>query len=408
MSHLDQGSLTITLTDGTNLTSLAHTLAQSKPISRAVIIDMSDLNYPDVGVLLAVIGWTAERKRLNEPTRYRLPATDKGRELLRRMKFEYGFRSAVGASLKDYVFDADHRYFEREGLLECRYLLGHSDMLISEAGMRLQDRGYFQFRSWEGDDVHPRSRMSSLRSELGAQELRWADEMLLSLLSRRLGRENAGYVGSHIIYEALSNAFRHANSQTIVSIEQVYDVSGAGSAIIRFAFWDNGDPVQETLRKSLEGQENIINPDANLMNVRFIRNTNPETVFDLGVATGALNKNHPDTIAGLDLLLAAFLPGVTSEMDGFGAVYHTLLSKKYPLLAAPGKGLFNMLNATCTFFKGKLTAWSGGQAAIFSAPIQQNHLPDEKNTFSFSVVCEDLPRNDYRGNLIAVELPLHS
>jgi len=401
-------AISITIDDNTELTSLAELLGRSAPGAAEVVVNLGALRHPNASVLLALMGWTAQRVRHGCATKYQLPTSRIGRELLRRLNYEHGFRSAVGTSLRSVMAPDQELYFESESRLTGSDIVGLEEAQISEAAAQLQDRGFFQFRSWDSDPLHPKINLSGLHAELTQQELRWSDELLISLLSRRLGRDNVGYVSSHLVYEALSNAFRHANSETIVSVEQVYDVikSNAGHrcGILRMAFWDNGDPVQETLRKSLLDGRNVINPDSRLLAVRFEMKSNVQSNFDLEAANARLLVKDPHAIPAEDLFLAAFLPGVTSEPEGFGATYHHLLREKYPLLAAPGKGLFNMLNAVCTFLRGTLTAWSGGQAVTFM--MHPSAEAEAADRFVFTVACKKLPPDQFMGNLIAIELPL--
>lgn len=368
-------------------------------------LDLSEVEFIEVASLTLIISVLVARQRRGLSTDINIPRSRRVRDFFRRWKFAETIRSVVGTPLSTMVDEEDLRYFKgNNGDVEPdRYAPITWDLAGEKARVHLETLRFFAFQHYAKDTE------SNLKSHLKHHAAHWNNDLIRAVLEKHL--DSPDYLASHILFEALTNAFRHPNAKDILSTSHMtrrQAATGKGAAtsdhLLTLVYWDDGQPVDQTLQSALMNGLDIRMPvDLKPINVTFnVKSASNDAARKAFGISDIPTKPGNDR----DFLLAAFLPGVTSDPSGRNAVYHPALERNFPELARPGKGLFNIINAACNIFGGTVSVRSNNLFANFKSS-NRGTRPDSLS-YAFDVKLREYPPEAGRflGNMLTIRIPL--
>src|SRR5262249_34553576 len=149
-------------------------------------------------------------------------------------------------------FQRAHQAAIRYGI-EDRYTLRDQEIAVRKPTKR-----FWSFRSWDTGDFKIESDPSRFKRAVLDESERWADDAVVrEILVKHLGKFHP-YVSSHVVHEAMSNAFRHGGAQSILSVSQGdFDKKANRDRLLTIVFWDDGIPAYRTLKNCLEQDRSI-------------------------------------------------------------------------------------------------------------------------------------------------------
>lgn len=396
-----------------------------------LLIDLSETTFVEVPTLQYIISLAVSRHRSNRFTRMRIPGGDEGilaRDYLRRIEFPQAVYKATGIRFQNFVVAEDLQYFKGLGgdQHELSYSLSKRQRFWrsrsrSETGASssmqegLEEERFWPFTTWPLGEYLDKGRAADEALD------DWSVQTVLSVLNRYLRAPgevpgaspdkgdlpSAGiYVGSRIVFEAMTNAVRHpgaacVQSASVLRTNNKEGVADYQSGHFTMTFWDDGASIIKTLRDAIDKKLDVRYkyPESFDTSYRYRFSTSESTIAH---SPEIVRSAETPTVAMSDdrLLLSAFYPGVTCDVAGSGHRVTAELSKSEPSLATQGMGLFALCRTVIDCFGGTLAVRTGDYFMNVKAAKSQGCRYDVK------VVKKPPYTPPFLGNMLTVRLPL--
>ncbi len=357
-------------------------------------LDLSCCEYIEIATLVYLVAVMAGRRRDGKRSLLRLPDRKHVRDVLRAWEFPKALREAVGLPFTEIVREEDRKYFgENPQPSDIRYggRLIQGVPHVGEA--RLMSDRFFAITTFR-----PVPSVDAARLVM-EQSGRWDEVLVKAVLAKHLnGSEN--YFASRIVFESMYNAFRHSGA-TIVQTASRFDWEANHFTIV---FWDNGESIIDTLRRPLQHQQSVRTASAEVIQAEYdvvIKDPSGHIVCKESIGSGFTpNAATPDGL----LLLAATLPGVTSDTAGKQHEVHDALRRESPDLAGPGMGLYVLTNAAVDLFGGAVSFRTKRSFLNIKAPSPSKSTAKTRYRAKVRTYGEWIP--EFLGNMLTVRLPL--
>lgn len=393
---------------GLHIDELLSPFHHSLPTAKSPLaIDMSGVNFMHVECFPPLIAEIAARQSEGLLTTIRLPRSAAVRQSFRTWDLARILRLVTGTPFIEFVDRRDHRFFHglggdlstREYGLETHQLHGERISLPPSA------RRTMPLKHWRVSDFFVEGDpLRFQRAVLDETQLWREDAGMRAVLEYHLG-EFYGHVWTHIIHEALSNAFRHGSATSVVAaVKADWTDRTQKDAHFTLSFWDDGKPMYETLRAGLAA-DGIVAP-AFAMSEELGYHVK-HTARGVARAFDRTSRDLP-TVDSPDeeFFVAALYPGVTSDPEGRLHVPHPDVGSSESLAALAGMGLANLVNAAVDVLKGSVAFRSGSYFMnVKAAALPRGHgQSKEKRAGQYAVKTEY--RWSSHGNIVTVRLPL--
>jgi len=374
-------------------------------------IDMREVEFVHLPALFSMVSLIVVRQKNGLETQFRLPSSRKVRDFLRLTQFPKTVSVVTQKPFVDFVHKDDHVWFR--GLGGDQGTGTYPDALpISELRMPL----FSWYPPKIKDEQDSRFEVNEFYfGVMDEQDRIWSEGPPATVL-KNLFREPS-YVVSHIVYEALSNAFRHPDSKVIVfasdmqipadSPEQRDPKAKSVPGTFTLCYWDDGKSIYETLH---DGHSDTVTVERHKnLKVRLHCKIGEGQQTRKTIVTNERKRTYSDK---LEIFAAAFLPGTTRDKSGTGAKPHSRNELFDQEATLPGFGLYNLINAACLILdnkemKSKVAVRSGRYFGSISAKETNRHRASREQDFNLSLkeLCSS---NEYfRGNLVSVSMPVN-
>lgn len=295
----------------------------------------------------------------------------------------------------------------------------------------------------------PFSNSLEKKTTLKEEPKKWTDDKnIINLIQKHIsGKINIGNnISKHIIYESITNAIRHPNSQDLV-ISCVKERDNCFKLII----WDSGDSIIDTLLYELESgnpiktiEESLDDPQSCYCRKKFKRPGPPKIeYFDYYFShevptTKPLRPEDEYKKEKWFILLSSLFPGITRDPDTRDYQDSGVLQdESKPILG--GRGLTYLVNEVVRHLDGILKIRTGNQLLEITRAEKdnttfpdlfikkygeeyfvldwrekyhsQNMTPINKrildSLFEITLTDFDGPYEDFYGNLFIIQIPIN-
>jgi hypothetical protein len=390
------------------LASCHHTIAARES---SLTIDLSAVNFILVESIAPLIAEIAGREAAGLQTLLRLPRSGDVRQALRAWDFAATLKRVTKRPFVEFVDRRDHRYFRGFG--------GDRGSTADSYGLEVHDQAGSEFvlvprvwrnmplRYWNVRDLFVEGDLPRFQSAVRDETSRWKQDAGVSaVLEHHLG-PFFGYVWSHIVHEAMSNAFRHGSANSVVAAAKA-DWSDKSQRDTHFmlAFWDDGVAMYETLRRAstldritAPGYELSGNVAYDVKHVKERESVQRSKKTSRELPTGSSSDE--------DFFLATLFPGVTADPDGRSHAPHPDVASNNPSAALAGMGLANLVNAAVDVLKGSVAFRSGSLFMNIRGAKRSRAAP--RTIAPAGVYSAKIERRwPIFGNVVTVRLPLRS
>jgi hypothetical protein len=369
-----------------------------------LIIDLSGVQFILLECLAALIAEIGARQKLGLTSLLRLPQSRDLYEFLEEWNFPDALQQISGIPFSDFIIRSDITLLEehkRAHQTSVRYGLEETYVFRDQQiRVRKPTKRFWSFRYWDTADFQIDSDPSRFKRAVLDESERWADDAVVrEILIRHLGKYHP-YVSSHVVHEAMSNAFRHGKAESVLSVSQgQFDKKSKRDRVLTIVFWDDGIPTYRTLRHRLDQNQSIEGS---------AYKSSPELKywahFD-GVPQLKSSKELPKAHSSdQELMLASVYPGISSDPEGSKHFVHPRLKEHAQLTGSdgseslPGRGLANLINGAVDVLGGHVTFRCGEHFMTIE--------PAAKTAKGVNYAVELERRHPFPGNLITIRLPL--
>jgi hypothetical protein len=253
---------------------------------------------------------------------------------------------------------------------------------------------------------------------IDVQHRKWSEEIIKSILKRHLAKYdgvNENLIPNRIIYECMTNAFRHSNAIKLVT-GCYFDRPGK---FLTITFWDNGESIIQTLQSALleNNLARIKESDGNDLNSNIHFSVSLKTkIQNEGLEAYYYSDTDPTSESSSALLLlAAVTPGVSRDPYGKDRKFtsNPYVGTDRGQLNKPGMGLTTLLNATVDLLGGRVAIRSGQYFVNFKKPTDREREQYEtskeykfKSLYRAKIIKYDDHIPTFKGNMITIRLPL--
>lgn len=383
---------------------------QETPLPELIRIDMGNVVYITAPCMIYLIATTNNLLSKNIEVRFHLP-TDKGvRDILRIWRFAVVMKEVTGKGFASMVRTEDIQYFGESPLSGDYYdKFANNDEGLAE----LMKKDFFSITSVPFEDDKEKS------LAIDNQHKKWSEEIIKSILKRHLAKydgENENIIPNRIIYECMTNSFRHSEAVKLIT-GAYFDKVGK---VLTITYWDNGDSIVSTLKKALEENKVARNKEAGDEekddSIHFTLYVKSDNMDDENIKKYYHSDDDPtEEDSHGEILLAAPSPGVSR--DPFGKIkyqgnpYLSATTKKFN---KPGMGLTTLMNAAIDLLDGAVVIRTGNYFVNFKKPkesIKKSYV-EESGEFKHETLYqakiarynEKMPV--FNGNMITIRLPL--
>lgn len=388
-----------------------------------VVFDFAEATFIELQALQYVIAFALARRRLGLATWMALPGGHEGRDardFLRRWKFPEAVQTALKMPFEQFVVPTDLQYFkkyggdthaqkyaERKHKTDSVAIIDQASDSSSSSGIYVASRivfeamtnairhpgakfiqtssllrtgedsfhsgrsphepDFFPFFTWKVDDYNEKGRISDEASDA------WSVEPVLSVLNKHLSKGG--------------------DSATKVSANKHFTVS----------FWDDGQPMDETLRAAIVQGIPIRDRDYPEFETEYhVRSKTPNGELPPEVISSSItpDKNSADQV----ILLSTLFPGITCDVSGRGHRAHTELLRAEPKLAGHGMGLFALVRTAIDEFGGSVAFRTGK----FFMSVKRARRIERPARYRVKIEIKPTSTPQFLGNMITVRLPLRS
>jgi anti-sigma regulatory factor (Ser/Thr protein kinase) len=377
---------------------------------RLLKIDMNDVVYITAPCLIYLISFTENVLEKGYEVRYHLPADIGVRDILRIWRFPVVIREITGRGFASLVRNEDLIYFGESHLSGDYYKTFSAN---DEGLAELIKKDFFSLVSV------PFSNDVEKSFAIDNQHRKWSEEIIKSILKRHLATYdgvNENLIPNRIIYECMTNAFRHSKAVKLVT-GAYFDRRGN---FLTITFWDNGESIISTLRRALEENHlaRVKDNDGNDLNlgihfsISVKSNMKDELIDDYyhSDIDPTLESNYSE------LLLAAVTPGVSRDPYGKDIRFsrNPFLESDIQQFNKPGMGLTTLLNATIDLLDGSVAIRSGSYFVNFKKPTlkEYDNYTNKSGKFKYKrlykakVIKYEDHVPTFKGNMITIRLPL--
>lgn len=357
-------------------------------------VDLSRSSYVSHASLLYLVAFARRRHVRDQPTRFKLPTSERAIDYLRAWKFPEAIELACETRFVDLI-DAKSRARLAAMPERSRYEI----VVVTPEGGRetMLPVHYFALTPIRISDPYtPDALKTSPERAATTERDRWLAVHLRALLDHYLG----GFgdtVATRIVYEAVLNAASHSGARMGLASAQILkhrDGDDKGKPIaLEIAIWDDGDTFIQTLQAQLDDEKPITSIAYGRFDEHFTINlTTPDGPMPKIELDSRTTENETSPPA---LLISAFMLGITSSpdrpptVDDFGRIRHK----------DPGLGLYYVRRAAIDKFGGEIEYY----AAQFHASIAAG---EEKWHYEANVDYSPTGRAPIAGNLLIVRFPL--
>jgi hypothetical protein len=367
-----------------------------------LLVDLSETQFILLECLPALIAEIRARHRRGFATLIRLPKTRYIFEFLQEWGFWDALQQTCGIPFNDFVIQEDLLLlseFQTARQKSERYYGADEKWVIrgEEYRVPIKSRRFWSFRYWDTASFRVASDPSRFKRAVLDESERWSeDPVVREILVRHLGKFHP-YVSSHVVHEAMSNAFRHGRAQSVLSVSQGdFDKKAQRDRLLTIVFWDDGIPAYRTLRDRL---------NRNLGIKGSAYDSSPELKYALRYnGSDRLSSSKELPVHGAtdaELMLATIFPGVSSDPEGNEHFTHPDLGANGESeIVLPGRGLANLINGAIDVLHGEVTFRCGEYFLGVEAPNRKNANSNYKTTLE--------NRHPFNGNLITIRLPLQA
>jgi hypothetical protein len=375
-------------------------------------IDMSAVRFMHVDCVTPLIAEFAARHKLKLATRLRLPRSLEVRQALRTWDFARAIRLVTGMKFIDIVDPRDHQYFQGLGGDLRGRVYGLETYSIKGAIVSLPPltRRFMPIRHWAVRDVFSGDATGFQRAVLD-ETSRWREDPVVRASLRYHLGAYYGYVWTHIVHEAMSNAFRHGAAKSIIATSKADPDPSGRDVHLTLTFWDDGLPMHETLRAGVKNEHGILGSafgKSETLQYRVrVRDRNDLRFKRDFIASSDIAPSSEAPAE--EFLLATVYPGLTADPFGRFHVPHPEMGNAGELPTLPGMGLANLVNGAVDVLKGSVVFRSGEyfmNVKASSRSRQPSTLSAKAVKTNYAVKIER--RWPICGNILTVRLPLRN
>lgn len=369
-------------------------------------IDFSLVEYIEIGCLFYIISLITISIKRNIIVKIKLPNSIAVRNIFRIWRFPIVIKELTGITFKELVEVDDLKYFGESKELQGDF---YKRLAQNEDGLiKLFELNFFSLYNLPFDTDQNK------KNTLINESKRWEDTFIKAVLMKHLkqyDKTNENLIPRIIIYECLTNAYRHPNSDFLLA-GSFYDRKGN---LFTINYWDNGASIFMTLKDAIYQNRNI---KAKFDEIRFedlYSTFYVKLVNGKETNTSIKNSNQlPDkTFSDHDLLLSSFFPGVSRDPDGNSNYF---VNKEIDV-NSPGMGLTYLLKVVVNKLGGMLSVRTKDYFINFSKPTNnilseiEDYEMNGNKVFKNKYKCkiESFQDSDcyFKGNMVTIRLPLN-
>ena len=382
--------LTGTATVGIVESQIDKAFASGGPSENTLIIDMRDVTFIDLAAMMALSALISSRDSRGQKTRLRIPRSPDVLDFMLTWEFPKAIESVAGLRFDQLLSEQDRGELD---IHRQRGLQKYAGAIFDENIGRLLSTRFFALYAFQLAHLTSTERLVTDESK------RWQETLVRSVLDRHLKRGPSGYIGSHVVFESLTNALRHPAAKVILTGSQL---TGSGSGSFTVAFWDDGTSMIETLRNALiEGR--VIDSGAGKSFERKYLYTLEAPDGSTSPARLVSSRDIPDAPDPRDILfLATTFPGVTCDAKGATHTVHPDVAQQ-PTLNQPGMGLFILINTVVDIYGGSVVFRSDDFYMSIKAPGKKQ--ADDGANYLVKVKQYRASTPKFRGNMLTVRIP---
>lgn len=385
-----------------------------KQYNDLLCIDFKDASYVDLATLMVLTSTISQRQHDNVETVIGLPNERKVRDFFKAWRYEEALLAATGIGLESITLDDDKSFFNEE---QTTYN-GQGEALEKLQWNPDWDRhitskrNFFEFTTFSKPTA---SALTTLEKNISEntprfESQRWNSPLIQEVLKKHL-RENSisEEIARVIIYEAMSNAVRHPDSNVIQVASRFYKPSSTKSnSNLLISIWDDGETIANTLLAVLKEnrpirtqnlpsymQENILCQKKDFGASDYIEPIVISESHDVNRKTEQLGR----------LLVFSTFPGV-SRHAGSPAITKDD-SQKYigGVVLERGMGLYALRRTVVDQFQGNVNIRSGQYFIRIGRPSRPL---ENKYNARYLYRIKEYPPNykSFKGNLININLPI--
>lgn len=397
------------------------------------LIDLQNVAFIEIASMVYIAQLIYKRKIADRETKIVLPESAMVMVILHTWRFFGIIEELTGSPITHYIYDDSNEIgpvkIEIEGKtyykdINCDYF----DKYYTEEGIqRLVKKGFFSLVCL------PFKTEKEKRYALKSQRLHWKKETLIAdVLERNLLHqvEVGNLLANTLIYECLTNAARHPKSDKLV-IGSFFDFKKASQKDVKefhftIVIWDNGDSIINTLKHTLQSNENIRSKES----FELAINSGLTSWYKLKRAfpTKSVNENlfydfipNKETVDE-EILVASLLPGITRDPErkqplfikdeSIGEDERTVLEEAIEIYG-PGLGLTFLIDSVVGRLNGTLSIRTNeyfmnvkrANRNVLSEYKKLNGKPVE-SCYQAKLIKNSINASDFIGNMITIRIPI--
>jgi hypothetical protein len=418
---------------------------------QSMCINLRYVDYLDVIAMLNVVAFAHSVNTMYPKCeiKFKLPAKTKVLTLLKVWRFYEAIEVVTNKGFDTFLDVEDEITYRNELGSQERYSedLTSTNRADSDAILKLANEGkYFPIQCFKltpnitngsattkAEDVQKHklleiaNRIDSKKEIVESVAQSWKLNEIKDVISRVVkdkdGNDMQRYAPSSIVFECLTNAFRHPKCDIFMTSSKFSSKNQNekfNKDFFTIGFWDNGNSMIDGLEKALTNKENVkveIKPfNYPIFYIKSKDETGP--LYKRGTSIKIDSAKNPYDVHFYEsinyIFPATFFAGITTKIlgeDSMGDnpdVANTQWTK-------PGMGLALLLDTVVNTFDGKIIVRSGRHRMVlqglkgdveFNNTGNVEELTRKKYAVSIKEVSDKLPY--FKGNLLAIHLPLPS
>jgi hypothetical protein len=386
-----------------NLEKSIRDFQQNNGECKNILFDFSDVTFIEVPSLIFLIAFIDNKQSENAEMWIELPNDINVRNFIRIFRLPTILSYITGKKFKDLVTTEGLRYFGENSMLR-------GDTRIS------RDKTYSNLFPFKTND----EKSYALESLL----VDWNGALMQAYLKKFLNSsedDKERLVPNRIFFESITNSQRHSNADKLMVsaiAKRESEEGGNFKNVFHISFWDNGNNIIETLKKTINAGEPIRNneifSDGKTKTIQasyYIKYENSKfnnTIFNSDIdLTNIINDD------GL-VLLSSFFPGVSEDPKGLNQWNENpYLDERDAPLKYPGMGLTVLLNAAIDLLDGQVSVRVEKYFLNIKKPKQKalskyREIDNKKKYEKFyEVRIKEINENaPFKGNMLTIRLPL--
>lgn len=367
-------------------------LGDANALDGGLLLDFTSSTFVEMVTWQAVTALAVSLEREGIPLKIRVPGGPEGknaRDAMRAWLWPQALNAVSARGFDGILEEQDRRYSRASG----------GDVGAPAYTLHPESERTIPFHTWRTEDYRDKFRIVDELLELPEFRpiMRVLDRRLSVSTSASRTAELGNHVMSRIVFEAMTNALRHAGAESI-QVSSFIRSTGPASAAFTIAFWDDGLPMWQTLQSAASSGRPISRQSGARLNSDY------DVRCDNDALNGVVRSSQvPDRTAPVEhFMLAALFPGVSSDLSGTSERYDSRLISEEPELARAGMGLYALTRSAAHMFGGTV---SFRTSRLFMNVKAGGRLGDQYN-YRVKIVGDPARPDFFTGNLITVRLPL--